>query len=199
MSRDTIIDKELDEELIRVTLFVQSIYENKFDRQDQIRIENWITKLAKITYNHEWKKRRNEYICVMAEQVDRGYLSAPFDKSPPDGNIPSLGPGSTRNRNMNSKVSNIVRNTDEIAKLLEEQLGQIHLEDQQVFNLSPRDTDNEYAAKHAKFNTTYDITPSKTNRYKSVRDSAHMSKRDTNMHSSMRAGIQTTPNSDNEE
>jgi Domain of unknown function (DUF4485) len=199
MSRDTIIDKELDEELIRVTLFVQSFYESKFNRQDQIRIENWITKLAKITYNHEWKKRRNEYICILAEQVDRGYLSTPFDRSPPEGNLPPLGPGSGRQRSMNSKVSNIVRNTDEIAKLLEEQLGQIHQEDQEVFHLSPRDTENNEFSKNAKFNTTYDITPSKTNRYKSVRESAQVSKRDTNLHGSMRAGIQGMANPDNEE
>lgn len=186
MSRETIVDRELDEELIRVTLFVQSLYEKKFNKHDQIRIENWISKLAKITYNHEWKRRRNEYIGFLAEQVHRGYLSPPFNASPPEGHLPPL--EANRSNRANLEVTNIVKNTDEIAKLLEEQLGQITYEEQEVFQLSPRETGlQELSSRQAKFNNTYEITPSKTNRYKSVRESGQLSRRDLNLQDAIRA------------
>ena len=100
---------------------------------------------------------------------------------------------------MSTKISNIAKNTEEITKLLEEQLGQMTNEEQEMFHLSPRDTDNHEVFRQAKFNTTYDITPSKTNRYKSIRESAQASKRDTNLHSSLRLGGQSMANNGNEE
>lgn len=185
MSRETIIDKELDEELIRVTLFIQSVYENKFGRHEQLRVEKWITKLAKISYNHEWKRRRNEYVCYLAEQVDRGYLTSPFDRSPPEGHLPPL--HATGKSKAGGHLSSVLKNTDEIARLIEEQLGTVG-DDPEVFNLSPRETEGELS-KGANFNNTYEITPSKTNRLKSFRESAQVSKRE-NLQTSHRFGPQ---------
>lgn len=172
MSRETIIDKELDEELIRVTLFIQSVYERRFGRHEQLRIEKWITKLAKISYNHDWKRRRNEYVCSLAEQVDRGYLTTPFDRNPPDGNLPPL--PSTSKAKSGGHLSTVLKNTDEIAKFIEEQLDTVG-DNPEVFNLSPRETEGELS-RPGNPNNTYEITPSKTNRFKSFRESA--SKRD---------------------
>lgn len=171
MSRETIIDKELDEELIRVTLFIQSVYETKFGKHEQLRIEKWITKLAKISYNHDWKRRRNEYVCHLAEHVDRGQLTSPFDRNPPEGHLPAL--IATRPK---TQLSQVLKNTDEIAKLIEEQLGNV-VDEHEVFHLSPRETEPEYV-KFGNANNTYEITPSKTNRFKSFRDSAQASKRE---------------------
>lgn len=192
MSRETIIDKELDEELIRVTLFIQSVYETKFNKQEQVRIEKWISKLAKISYNHEWKRRRNEYVSLLAEQVERGYLSTPFDRSPPDGHLAPLQIGGSKGKAGTSRAGKFPKNTDEIARMIEEQLVQANHEEIEVFNLSPRETEGFDIGRQAKFNNTYEITPSKTNRYKSFRESNTSSKRENLIQTSHRFGPQGT-------
>lgn len=178
MSRETIIDKELDEELIRVTLFIQSVYETRFTRTEQSYIEKWISKLAKISYNHDWKRRRNEYVCLLAEHVDRGFLSPPFNQIPPEGQLPPL-QISNKTKTTNPQLKSMLKNTDQIARLIEEQLGTVDHDEFENFDLSPPETEVNDIGRKLNVNNTYEITPSKTNRYKSFRDSLQGSKPET--------------------
>ena len=183
MSRESIIDRELDEEFIKATILIQNGYD-MMPRHDQTRIESWIEKLAKITVNHEWKKNRNNYIKLLLRCVEEGKLTAPFDKQPPQGSLLQMkGPSPvTRSSNMSRMMK-----TDEIERLIQANL--LEIKDEEFFDLSPRDT---FPNRTVKFDTStiFEVTPSKSNRYRGGRDSLlQQSKRDTN-----RAGDKSSQN-----
>lgn len=214
MSRESLIDKELDGDFIKATIMIQNNI-GDYSKQDQLRVEKWVSKLARMTAHVEWKKNRNVYIDMLMQNViEKKPLQSPFDKLPPQGNLPQLRP-KTRNGTGKSHASssNMVTmgklmKSEEIARFIETNLQSIQEDEptdfgyprssdevaramggRAIFELSPRDTQG---ARTVKFDssTVYEVTPSKSNRYRSgtAKDGAASvlsSLRKNNLHSSM--------------
>ena len=54
MSRESLIDRELDEEFIKVIIIIQNGFD-MMSKHDKVKTQSWIAKLAKITMNQEAK------------------------------------------------------------------------------------------------------------------------------------------------
>lgn len=147
MSRNSIRDRELDEEFIRITILIQKAY-SELDKHTQIKVEKWVEKLAKITSNYKWKQNRNLYIKLLMSAVATNDFSEPFNKLPPETNLPSLNVYKVKNR-IGENFDNILR-SEQIENLIETQL--LSLQDE----LSPRYS-NGFSLKK----DIYSITPSK--------------------------------------
>lgn len=160
MSRESVIDKELDEEFIKATIIIQNNYQIHCSPHDQQHIESWIVKLAKYNHNYDSKANRNKYILHLLECVLDKRIQGPFDKNPPEGVLAALKPR-TDIRRSTEVIQNFMR-SEEIEKMIEANLNSIGEED---FDLTPRDT---FPTKTAKVDLSnlYDITPSKSNRYR---------------------------------
>lgn len=187
MSRESIIDKELDEDFIKATIIIQNNYESLPASAQQI-IEKWIGRLAKINDGPDNKKIRNGYIYGLLEGVLKGALEGPFLKPPPSSSLSPLAQDSAHSLSPNkgfgafsSPEKSSLMGTEEIERIIEENLQSIREDD--VFNLSPRETkgifgkglikmsgkDSQQGAQPTvKFDTAsmYDITPSKSNRFR---------------------------------
>lgn len=187
MSRESLIDKELDEEFIKATIIIQNTYENMV-KHDQVKVEAWIAKLAKISVNAEWKKNRNVHIHALLDCVLEKKLAPPFDKLPPAGNLAPL-KAKSHGQKLKASVAGKLMKTEEIEKIIEANL--MSIKDEEVFELSPRDTCPNKAVKFDT-STVYEITPSKSNRYRTVRESAAVSKRDGHKPTSSHQSITPT-------
>ncbi len=178
MSRESLIDRELDEEFIKAIIVIQNATEG-IGKHDKVRVQAWISKLAKITMNHEAKRSRNLYVSQLYDCIKSKAFSSPFDKQPPAGNLPLLKPQAS-SKNKQSIVK--LMKTEEIEKIIQSNLMSLNGED--VFELSPRDT---FPNRTVKFDssTIYEITPSKSNRHR-ARESAQVSKRDSKYHSMLK-------------
>ena len=58
------------------------------EKHIRLRVEKWIERLALASSNTVWRKHRNNYIRLLLGMVIKRDVQYPFDKSPPDGNIP---------------------------------------------------------------------------------------------------------------
>lgn len=147
MSRASLRDRELDDEFIRITILIQKTY-NDLDKHTQIKVEKWVEKLAKITSNYKWKQNRNLYIKLLMNAVATNDFSDPFDKLPPQTNLPQLNVYAVKSK-IGENFDKILR-SEQIENLIETQL--LSLQD----DLSPRYS-NGFSIKK----DLYDITPSK--------------------------------------
>lgn len=215
MSRESLVDKELDGDFIKATIMIQNSI-GEFSKQEQLRVEKWVSKLARMTAHIEWKKNRNVYISLLMQNVlEKKALESPFNKSPPTGNLPQLRPptrnGTGKSIQNPSGMLTMGRamKSEEIARLIEANLLSIQEDEspdqayqrnsdeiaramggRAVFELSPRDTQG---ARTVKFDssTMYEVTPSKSNRYRSgtakegTASALLSSIRKHNLHSSM--------------
>ena len=178
MSRESLIDRELDEEFIKAIIVIQNTADG-IGKHDRVRVQAWITKLAKISANHESKRSRNLYVGQLYDCIKSKAFSSPFDKQPPAGNLPTLKPQATSKHKHG--IGKLMK-TEEIEKIIESNL--MSLNGEELFELSPRDT---FPNRTVKFDssTIYEITPSKSNRNR-VRESAQVSKRDSKYHSMLK-------------
>jgi Domain of unknown function (DUF4485) len=215
MSRESLVDKELDGEFIKATIMIQNSI-GEFSKQEQVRVEKWVSKLARMTAHIEWKKNRNVYIGMLMQNVlEKRALDPPFDKLPPQGSLPQLRPktrsGASKgaSNSVNMLTMGKFMKSEDIAKLIEANLMSIQEDEptdlgyqrnsdefarvmggRAVFELSPRDTQGTRTVKFDS-STIYDVTPSKSNRYRSgtAKDGAASvllsSMRKNNLHSSM--------------
>ena len=174
MSRESLIDRELEEEFIKATIIIQTNYE-ELNKHDQIKVEAWIEKLAKSGGSFEAKKNRNIYIKELLKCTMDLKLETPFDKHPAQGILAKFIPKSPANdtggfaaKHKKERAGKLTR-TEEIEKFIETNL--MSIKDEEIFDLSPRET---FQNKTVKFDTStiYEITPSKSNRYRGVRESA---------------------------
>lgn len=173
MSRESLIDRELDEEFIKVIIIIQNGFD-MMSKHDKVKTQSWIAKLAKITMNQEAKQSRNLYVGQLFECIMSKRLVAPFDKNPPSGNLPLLKPPNT-GKSRSTGMGRMMK-TEEIEKIIEANLMSLNNEEA-MFELSPRDT---FPNKTVKFDTStiYEVTPSKSNRYRG-KDSGQVSKRES--------------------
>lgn len=147
MSRASLRDRELDEEFIRITILIQKAYA-ELDKHTQIKVEKWIEKLAKITSNYKWKQNRNLYIKLLMSAIAKKDYSEPFNKFPPEENLPILNVYEVKSK-IGENFDKILR-SEQIENLIETQL--LSLQDE----LSPRYS-NGFSLKK----DIYEITPSK--------------------------------------
>lgn len=171
MSRESLIDRELDEEFIKAIIVIQNATE-AIGKHDKVKVQAWITKLAKITVNHEAKRSRNLYVAQLYDCINARSFAAPFDKQPPAGSLPLLRPQAAAKHK--HSIGKLMK-TEEIEKIIESNL--MSLNGEEVFELSPRDT---FPNRTVKFDssTIYEITPSKSNRLR-ARESAQGSRRES--------------------
>lgn len=133
MNNQSIKDREVDEEFIRLTILMQNSFEN-LKRHDQIKLEKWIVFLAKISSNYEWKKNRNLHAKLLLHCVQKKKFICPFDKLPkPNQNLEVLNTFYVKNK-VGDNIDEMLR-ADQIEKLLQKQLMSLREEDEE----SPRE------------------------------------------------------------
>jgi len=86
---DVILKDDYDKEYLILLEEIENRL-NSIKRHDLIRVTSWIKKLNQITSNKEWKKNRNLYALYLLDMILNNYFEEPFNKFPPDGNIPIL-------------------------------------------------------------------------------------------------------------
>lgn len=79
----------LDEQFSVAVLQIQK-YSCVFDKNKRSKVDQWIKKLGQNSSNLDFKQDRNLYSMLLLDSILSCQLMDPFDKSPPEGPLPSL-------------------------------------------------------------------------------------------------------------
>lgn len=91
---DLRLSSKLDDDFLKaMVLFMQrDVKQNtaKLDKLEKVRVNLWTKKLCQATLNCVWKKNRNAYARLMRDMLVEGKLKAPFDRLPPQCDLPQM-------------------------------------------------------------------------------------------------------------
>lgn len=86
--------------------------DNKLQKHEKIRIEQWSRKLCQVTKNTSWKRNRNLHAMWLLDMILNKKLEKPFNKVPPDSNNLDMLQTTEVKARLTIKVKNLLNRRD---------------------------------------------------------------------------------------
>mmetsp|Transcript_7848 Transcript_7848/g.15071 ORF Transcript_7848/g.15071 Transcript_7848/m.15071 type:complete len:249 (-) Transcript_7848:725-1471(-) len=86
---DLRLSSKLDDDFLK-TMHEVSSHASTLNKLEKVRVNLWTKKLCQATLNCVWKRNRNAYSKLLRDMLGEGKLKAPFDRLPPQGDLPQL-------------------------------------------------------------------------------------------------------------
>lgn len=114
MSPENATNETLDRKFYTMMLEIDKRYQtdNKLQKHEKIRIEQWSRKLCQVTKNTSWKRNRNLHAMWLLDMILNKKLEKPFNKVPPDSNNLDMLQTTEVKARLTIKVKNVLNRRD---------------------------------------------------------------------------------------
>ena len=114
VSPENATNETLDRKFYTMMLEIDKRYQsdNKLQKHEKIRIEQWSRKLCQVTKNTSWKRNRNLYAMWLLDMILNKKLDKPFTKVPADSNNLDMLQATEVKACLTAKVKNLLGRRD---------------------------------------------------------------------------------------